>query len=123
MCIDARKPVFGFCGQLSPKTACPATETSKNIETCHETGLDFVTFWEKNNKGTDQTAGYAVWSAPLVWSAPHQNQMWASTLENLYSGFANNKGADKPAQPHSLVRASDIRLLESIISKLATRKV
>ena len=35
-------------------------------------------------------------------------------------GFANNKGADKPAHPRSLISAFVIRLLESTLSKLAT---
>ena len=35
-------------------------------------------------------------------------------------GVANNKGADQPAHPGSLISALVIRLLESIISKLAT---
>ena len=37
--------------------------------------------------------------------------------------FANNKGADRPAHPHSLVSAFVIRLLESIISRLATSEI
>ena len=35
-------------------------------------------------------------------------------------GFVNNKGADQPGHPRSLISASVIRLLESIISRLAT---
>ena len=34
--------------------------------------------------------------------------------------FANNKGADQPAHPRRLISAFVIRVLESIISKLAT---
>ena len=43
--------------------------------------------------------------------------------ENLSSGFANNKGADQPVHPCSLVSAFFIHLLESIISKLHTREI
>ena len=49
--------------------------------------------------------------------------IWALMGENLSSGFANNKGAEQPAHPHSLISTFSIRLLESIISKLATSKV
>ena len=35
-------------------------------------------------------------------------------------GFANNKGADQPAHPRSLISAFVTRFLESIISRLAT---
>ena len=37
--------------------------------------------------------------------------------------FANNKGADQPAHPCSLIGAIIIRLLESIISKVETCKI
>ena len=37
--------------------------------------------------------------------------------------FANNKGADQPAHPRSLISAFLIRLLESIISRLATSEI
>ena len=36
---------------------------------------------------------------------------WASTRENLSSGFANNTGADQPAHPRRLVSAYVIRLV------------
>ena len=37
--------------------------------------------------------------------------------------FSNNEGADQPAHPRSLISAFVIRLLESMISKLATREI
>ena len=37
--------------------------------------------------------------------------------------FANNKGADQPAHPRSLISASVIRFLKSIISRLATSEI
>ena len=52
----------------------------------------------------------------FVWV--HNNR--AYTRENLSSVFANNKGEDQPAHPHSLISAFDIRLLESKVSELAT---
>ena len=38
-------------------------------------------------------------------------------------GFANNKAADQPAHPHSLISAFVIRFLESIMCKLATGEI
>ena len=38
-------------------------------------------------------------------------------------GFANNKGADQPARMRSLISTFVIRLLESIIPRLATRGI
>ena len=37
--------------------------------------------------------------------------------------FANNTGADQPAHPRSLISAFVIRILESIISRLATDEI
>ena len=48
--------------------------------------------------------------------------IWASTRETLSLVFENHKGADQPAHPRILISAFIIRLLESIISKLATSK-
>ena len=41
----------------------------------------------------------------------------------VFRGFANNKGADQPVHPCSLISAFVICLLESIISRLATSKL
>ena len=38
-------------------------------------------------------------------------------------GFVNNKGADQPAHTHRLISAFVIRLLESFISKHASREI
>ena len=49
--------------------------------------------------------------------------MWALERENLSLVFVNNKGADQPAHPRSLISTFVILLLECIISKLATCKI
>ena len=49
--------------------------------------------------------------------------IWASTRENLSSMFANNKGADQPAHPRSLISAFVICVLKSIVSRLAMSKI
>ena len=41
----------------------------------------------------------------------------------VFGGFSNNKGADQPAHPRSLISTFVIHFLESIISKLATCKI
>ena len=38
-------------------------------------------------------------------------------------GFANNTGADQPAHPRSLISAFVIRLMESVLCKLATGEI
>ena len=41
--------------------------------------------------------------------------MWAMSWENLFLPYANNKGADQPAHPHSVISAIVVRCLDSII--------
>ena len=43
--------------------------------------------------------------------------------ETCLRGVKNNKGADQPAHPHNLISPFVIRLLESIISRLATSEI
>ena len=40
----------------------------------------------------------------------------------LFSGLVNNKGADQPAHPHSLISAFAFRSFETIISRLSVIK-
>ena len=49
--------------------------------------------------------------------------MGLDTKKTPSSGLTNNKGADQLAHLLSLIRAFVIRLLECIISKLATSKI
>ena len=54
---------------------------------------------------------------------PNVNQMGLDAKKPVLGGFANNKGADQPAHPRSLISAFVICLLESIISRLATSEI
>ena len=49
--------------------------------------------------------------------------IWALTQENLSSGCGNNKGAEQPVHLCRLISTFVIRLLESIISKVATHEI
>ena len=49
--------------------------------------------------------------------------IWASKQENLPQGFANNKDPDQPVHLRRLISAFVIRLLDGIISKLATSEI
>ena len=48
---------------------------------------------------------------------------WATLWENLFIPYANNKGADQPAHPRSLINAFVVRCLVSIKSLLATAEI
>ena len=58
------------------------------------------------------------WSffASILW-------YWATSWENLFMPYANNKGADQPAHPHSLISAFVIRCLDSIIPLVSISKI
>ena len=61
---------------------------------------------------------------PCAASTYHESEnKWTSTRENLSSGFSNNKGADQLAHLRSLINAFVIKVLENIISILATCKI
>ena len=47
----------------------------------------------------------------------------ASTWENLFMPYANNKGEDQPVHPHSLIRAFVVRCIHSLISKFTKFKI
>ena len=49
--------------------------------------------------------------------------MGLAARKTCLRGFANNKGADQPGLPHSLISAFAIRFMKSSISKLATGEI
>ena len=48
--------------------------------------------------------------------------IWATSRETLFMLYANNKGADQPAHPRSLISVIVIRSLDSIILLLSNFK-
>ena len=71
----------------------------------------------------------------LLWSSPACKQgfvsekkylswnNWAMSLENLFMPYANNKGADQPAHPRSLINVFLVRCLDGIIPLLAIAEI
>ena len=63
---------------------------------------------------------------PELSEAPCGSEMdgiWAMSWENLLTAYANNKGADQPAHPRSLISTFVVRCLESIIPIVAKSKI
>ena len=50
-------------------------------------------------------------------------QIWATSWENLFMPYMNNKGADQPAHPHNLIGAFVVCCLDSIIHLLAIAEI
>ena len=49
--------------------------------------------------------------------------IWATSWENLFLPYANNKSADQPAHPHSLISAFVVRCLGSLIPLVSISEV
>ena len=54
-----------------------------------------------------------------LYTVTSQSDNWLSTRENLTLVYANNKGANQPSYPRSLISALVIRYLESTKVQLA----
>ena len=62
-------------------------------------------------------------SVPCLFrSVSHILVILLNNAKTCLRRFANNKGVDQPTHPRSLISAFVIRLLESIITRLATSK-
>ena len=61
----------------------------------------------------------AIWRCPahlpLCLLQQMHNLKWATSWENLFMPYTNNKGADQPAHPHSLFSAFVVCFLDIII--------
>ena len=57
----------------------------------------------------------AVKVSPTMFSLV-TNPVWAKSWENLFMPYANNKGADQPAHPRSLISAFVVRCLVPLVS-------
>ena len=55
-------------------------------------------------------------SLMLFFQCESSEAIWATSWKNLYLPYANNKGADQPAHPRSLMSAFVVCCLDSIIS-------
>ena len=49
--------------------------------------------------------------------------IWATSWENQIMPYSNNKGADQPAHPHSLISVFDVRFLDSIIPLVSISEI
>ena len=74
--------------------------------------LDILLF-PAYSKGTKIVC--AMCSSYSIWNIKYYNHIWAASEENLILLYANNTGADKPAQS---VQCFGIRHLKSVLVKL-----
>ena len=51
----------------------------------------------------------------LFMTSEKEESNWATSWENVFIPYANNKGTDQPAHPRSLISAFVVRCLDSII--------
>ena len=58
----------------------------------------------------------------LYWNKLFKYE-WAPSWENLFLPYANNKGADQPAHPRSLISAFVFRCLDSKLPLVSTSEI
>ena len=56
-------------------------------------------------------------------SSARSNNIWATSWENLFMPYANNKCGDQPAHPRSLISAFVVRCLDSIIPLVSISEI
>ena len=61
----------------------------------------------------------------VIWNVvlSKMDTIWASSWENLFLPYANNKGTDQPAQPRSLLSSFVNRSLGSVITVVAIYEI
>ena len=57
------------------------------------------------------------------WGRAKDMAKWATSWENLFMPYANNKGIDQPARPRSLLSAFIVRCLDSIIPLVSISEI
>ena len=60
---------------------------------------------------------------PKMLGANYASYNWATSRENLFYPYANNKGAEQPAHPRSLISTFVIRYSDSMIPILAKSEI
>ena len=67
-----------------------------------------------------------VWMPTYKWTNKYTESwtsIWATSWENLFMPYANNKGADQPVHPRSLISAFVVCWLDNIIPLLALAEI
>ena len=60
---------------------------------------------------------------PNIWTAAFTYIIWATSWENLFLQYANNKGTDQPVHQRSLISAFVVCCLDSIIPPVSISKM
>ena len=65
---------------------------------------------EKQSFHTNKKLNLNDWASEVIFQ-----MIWATSQENLFMPYANNKGADQPAHPRILISDFVVRCLDNII--------
>ena len=84
-------------------------------------GLEFFDFGRINTLKAPIEPDGANKLMAIHWCV--RNAIWATSWENLFYPYANNKGADQPMRPCSLISAFVVRCLDSKISLVSVCKI
>ena len=109
--ISTRNEV-GYHTALTEPLPCMGTESS-----------DFVTFMKLAGKKKHQKIQKQNIYSLFGTHIENAHIKWATSWENLFVPYANNKGADQPAHLRSLTSTFVARCLDSIIPLVAIAKI
>ena len=88
------------------------------VKICHDGKLE-----DTNSLDGAQVKVFQYKRMETIWTMyPFENK-WATSWENMFMPYANNKGADQPAHPRSLISAFVVRCLDGIIPLLAIAEI
>ena len=115
------------CGDSSESNEYPQHmflwRTDKNYPSIIIKYPPYLFFWTYQSTSTQ--ASSVGWRFSIPNTANSENNyrntfiIWATSWENLFMPYANDKGADQPAQPCSLISTLVVCWLDSIISIVA----
>ena len=98
-----------------------------SITTCCSQNDMQVCFWKGRQycRPRSNTTECGDWSGSTLFTYRNISLKikWATSWENQFMPYVNNKGADQPAHPHSLISTFVVPCLDSIIPILAKSKV
>ena len=85
--------------------------------------LEIIWFRSEGNRKDIQSFFFPENLYHLDWSFQRSHYIWATSWENLFLQFVNNKGADQPAHPRGLISTFVVRCLDSIIPLLPISEI
>ena len=119
----------GMCAQRRLRSAWASTQSDQNLRCPHEEAdaqADLSLHWVHITMLLVLSWGCSPFGELVLGSIDYRSGVvliWATSWENLFMPYANNKSTDQPAHPRSLISAFVVRWLDSIIPLVSISKI